>query len=329
MPALKDATVTLPDGRRLAYTEWGDPDGKPVLHFHGTPGSRLWCPDEAATAAAHIRLIAPDRPGFGRSDPQEGRTFADWPKDVESLADALGIASFAVVGVSAGGPYAAACAALIPGRVETAALVSSRVLAQYNWAEREHAKEEWSPEELTQFELAQSDPAAAADLAVEQFAAAIAPLEDFPNAIHEMLQAAEGDRWFFEDAARTATFDAHLRETWRQGLEAIRWEMIDAFQPWGFRLADISIPVTIWHGSQDPRVKQEHIDYQARTIPRSSVVVWPDAGHLGCAKYWGEILAAAVRPQLRSRSNQSSIRVIRSMRRSGRPEVKNTCDSSG
>ena len=130
LPALRDATVTMPDGRRLAYTEWGLPDGKPVLCFHGTPGSRLWCPDEEATSAARVRLIMPDRPGIGRSDPLEGRTLADWPKDVEALADALQISSFAVVGVSAGGPYAAACAALIPGRLSGVALVSSRPLAK-------------------------------------------------------------------------------------------------------------------------------------------------------------------------------------------------------
>ena len=284
--------MNLPDGRRLAYTEWGAPDGKPVLHFHGTPGSRLWCPDEAATAASNVRLIVPDRPGFGRSDPQEGRTYADWPNDVEALADALEIASFGVIGVSAGGPYAAACAALISRRVSAAAIVSSRALSLYNWAERPDVVEEWSPDERLQFELAQNDPLGAANLAIEQFAQAIQPLEEYPNAIHKALEAAEGDRWFFEHASRTEIFDAHLRESWRQGLDAIKWEMIDAFQDWGFRLADISIPVSIWHGGQDPWVKQEYIDFQVRTIPNSSFVVWPDGGHLAFVKHWKEVLDA-------------------------------------
>ena len=89
MPALRDASVRMPDGRRLAYTEWGLPEGKPVMYFHGTPGCRMWCPDEDATSAAKVRLIMPDRPGIGRSDPLEPRTLADWPKDVVALADAL------------------------------------------------------------------------------------------------------------------------------------------------------------------------------------------------------------------------------------------------
>jgi pimeloyl-ACP methyl ester carboxylesterase len=284
----------MPDGRRLAYTEWGLPDGKPVLYFHGTPGSRLWCPDERATATAHVRLIAPDRPGFGRSDPLEGRTYADWPKDVDALADALQLPSFAVVGVSAGGPYAAACAALIAGRLSGAALVSSRSLAQYNWDEYPGAEEAWSPEERTQFELARDDPTAAANLAVEQFAVDVGPLEEYPAAIHKALEAAEGDRWFFEDASRTEIFDANIRETWRQGLSATKWEMIDAFQPWGFRLADIPIPVSIWHGTQDPWVKREYIDFQASTVPKCTVVIWPDSGHLGFVKHWSDILEAVV-----------------------------------
>jgi len=292
MPALRDATATMSDGRRLAYTEWGLPDGKPVLYFHGRPGSRLWCPDEEATAAAGVRLIMPDRPGIGRSDPLEGRTFADWPKDVEALAEALGISSFGVVGVSYGGPYAAACAALIPGRLNGVALVSSRALSQWNWAERPGAVEEWDLEERTQFELAQKDPAAAADLEAEYFAEYVDQIAEHPEFLHKQLGVAEGDRWFFQDASRTAIFDAYIRETWRQGLDATKWDGIGVFLPWGFRLADISTPVTIWHGSQDPWVTQAHIDFQASTIPKCSVVIWPDAGHLGFAKHWNEILEA-------------------------------------
>jgi pimeloyl-ACP methyl ester carboxylesterase len=286
--------VTMPDGRRLAYTEWGVPDGKPVLFFHGTPGSRLWCPDEGATSAARVRLIIPDRPGIGRSDPLEARTLADWPKDVEALADALHISSFAIVGVSAGGPSAAACAALIPGRLSGVALVSSRALAQYNWAERPGVEHEWSPEDRAEFDLAQNDPAAAARLAAEHFADEFKRLEEHPELIHSWLEAAEGDRWFFEDASRSAVFDAGIREAFRQGPDAFAWELINVFLPWGFRLADISIPVTIWHGSQDPRVKQEHIDFQAITIPKSSVETWPDSGHLGSVKHWNDILEAVV-----------------------------------
>jgi len=237
-----------------------------------------------------VRLIAPDRPGIGRSDPLAGRTLADWPKYVEALADALEISTFGVAGVSAGGPYAAVCAGLIPGRLHGVALVSSRALTEYNWAERPRAEEEWSPEERAEFDLAQRDPTAAAELAAQHSADWVKRLAEHPELLHKELKAAEGDRWFFEDSQRTAIFDATMRDWGRQGLDAMKWELIDMFLPWGFRLAEIPIPVTIWCGSQDPRMR--HIDFQANTIPHCSVVIWPDSGHLGFVKHWYEILEA-------------------------------------
>lgn len=33
--------LMLPDGRALAYLEWGDSIGYPAFYFHGTPSSRL------------------------------------------------------------------------------------------------------------------------------------------------------------------------------------------------------------------------------------------------------------------------------------------------
>lgn len=282
----------MSDGRSLAYTEWGLPDGKPVMYFHGTPGCRIWCPDEEATSAAGVRLIIPDRPGIGRSDPQEGRTLADWPKDVVVLADALKISSFAVVGVSAGGTPAAACAALIPERLRGVALASANGVTEYNWAERPGAEEAWTLEDRAEFDLAQTNPTSAAHLAAEHFAQDASPLDEYPGVLRKELEAAEGDRWFYDDASRAAIFDAHILEWARQGWDALGWELIKSFLPWGFRLADISIPVTIWHGSQDPWVTQAQIDFQANTIPNSSLTVWTDCGHLGFVKHWKEILDA-------------------------------------
>lgn len=205
---------------------------------------------------------------------------ADWPSDVVELADALEIERFAVVGVSAGGTYAAACGALIPSRLTAVGIVSCRALGQYNVAERPGSVEEWTSEERAQYDLAQKDPSAAADLANAELAGWIADVLDHPESLHEALSKAEGDRWFFADSDRVATFDAHIREAWRQGQDAIRWELVDVFQPWGFRLAEISIPTHIWHGAQDHRVKQEYIDFTGSTIPNSRVVVWPDGATL-------------------------------------------------
>ena len=118
LPDLHDAretrTVTLRDERTLAYMEWGAPDGYPTFYFHGTPSSRLeGALADAAAKHHHLRLIAIDRPGLGRSTFREGRRFGDWPKDVAELADALRIEEFGVAGHSGAGPYLFACGALI------------------------------------------------------------------------------------------------------------------------------------------------------------------------------------------------------------------------
>ena len=97
------ATVRAVDGRTLVYAEAGDPNGAPVFYFHGLPGSRsdfdrLGIPE--ALVDSGVRLIGVDRPGFGASDFQPGRRYDDWPADVATVADELGISRFAVLGRS-------------------------------------------------------------------------------------------------------------------------------------------------------------------------------------------------------------------------------------
>ena len=235
----------------------------------------------------------PDRPGIGRSDPLEAKSLADWPKDVVALADALELLDFGVVGISAGGPYAAACGALIPRRLRGVAIVASRALTEYNWAERPGVQEEWGPDERAEFELTQEDPAAGASLAAQHAAELVDQMGEHPEAVQGWLESeTDADRWFFEDSARKADFEVAMREWRRQGLDAMKWEFIDLYLPWGFRLAEISIPVTICCGGQDPRVR--HMQFQADTITNSSLIIWPDSGHLGMAKHWSEVLEAVV-----------------------------------
>ena len=123
---LKDGIICLADSRQLAYAEYGDPSGQPVFLFHGLPGSRLsWglLPDDPFPAG--LRLIAPDRPGYGKSEPKPGRSLLDWADDVTELANALEIDNFAIVGVSGGGPGALACAWKMPERLTSVGVVAS------------------------------------------------------------------------------------------------------------------------------------------------------------------------------------------------------------
>lgn len=120
-----DHTVTLPGGRRLGYAEYGASGGLPLIGFHGTPGSRfMFRLAHQPAANLGLRLIAPERPGFGLSTYHRGHTLRTYAADIAAFADALGISRFAAAGVSGGAPYAAACAALLPERVTALALVS-------------------------------------------------------------------------------------------------------------------------------------------------------------------------------------------------------------
>jgi len=129
-----DADMTLSDGRRIAYCEWGPADGRPIVLSHGAPGSRVFGPDAGATIEAGVRLITVDRPGYGRSDPQPNRQILDWPADVEELTAALRIGEYDVAGHSSGGPYALACAYRFPDRVKHVALISC--IAPYSLSHR-------------------------------------------------------------------------------------------------------------------------------------------------------------------------------------------------
>ena len=118
-------TILLPDGRTLGFADYGDPGGRPLFYCHGWPGSRL----QARTIDEHgrrrgLRVIAPDRPGIGLSDARPGRGFSDWPADIAGLADSLRIDRFLLLGISGGGPYALAAAALLPDRIDAVAVVS-------------------------------------------------------------------------------------------------------------------------------------------------------------------------------------------------------------
>jgi pimeloyl-ACP methyl ester carboxylesterase len=121
-----DNILRLSDGGRLSYAEYGDPNGQPVFLVHGTPGSRLyWKSFPGFPFRPDLHFIALDRPGYGLSDWQPGRTMTDWPDNVAALADALGLHQFAMIGVSGGGPETLACAWKIPERLTAVGVLHS------------------------------------------------------------------------------------------------------------------------------------------------------------------------------------------------------------
>lgn len=287
---VRDDSIQLPDGRALAYAEWGDMEGRPVFYFHGMPGSRLFAPNIEATFQEHVRLIAPDRPGMGLSDPQPGHVVADWPADVVALADALGLQRFGVVGWSAGTPYAFACAAAIPDRLTAVSATTSAASMYYvildSPAEREAL--------LDDDDRAVLDALTQGREQAERVAETLSvPFVDLVSEHPEQLLDGPdepGDEDFLTDPAVRRAFLTSFREAVRQGPEAFAPQYVAQLAPWGFRLEDITMPVHVWAGANDTTTPPERMRLVADKIPNVEFTVWPDVGHVGLAKHFAEVL---------------------------------------
>jgi pimeloyl-ACP methyl ester carboxylesterase len=265
-------SVRLPDGRVLAYEEYGVASGFPVLSCHGGLSSRLdAAPAHEAAVALGVRLISPDRPGMGLSTYQRGRRLVDWPADVTHLMGALGIGEFAVMGWSAGGPYAAICAAEMDGRVTAAALLSSAVPLDLYGTTRG-----LSTEDRVLLFLCQRTPWLASSLMKVSIVNASnarllrAVMRSFPPADRTVLT-----EWGPPDNAL-----AFVREAMRQGTEGCVQDYRIFGDPWGFSLEDVHVPVDIWEGAEDDTGPPGYRTFLKRHIPQASVNVVPGEGHL-------------------------------------------------
>lgn len=265
--------LTLRDGRRLGYAEFGAPGGRPVLHCHGFPASRLDARlAHEAAARLNVRLIAPDRPGFGLSDFHAGRRMADWPRDVVELADALSLGRFAVLGVSGGAPYAVACAGQIPDRLTAVSIVCGlgRLDAGADRAGM-------SPFSRSSFALARSVPGLSKLLNF-----ALAPLlRDSPRWILKLLASKlpAPDRAVLSDPKVFAMFADSFREAFCQGGRGAAHDMTLYAQPWETRVESIRVPCHVWHGEQDTTVPVAMGRRLAAAIPGCRATFLHEEGH--------------------------------------------------
>ena len=267
-------TMTLADGRTLAYDTYGDPDGVPVVFCHGLSDSRLIRnPDEALTASLGVRVIAADQPGVGGSSPQPGRTMADWGPDMEQLADHLGLGQLAVAGHSGGGPHALAVAHHLPERVTRGVLASPvgpfdedgfakmlvmRDLKLVVKLRHLHHVIRWAYR--SDVHKAQKD------------------IGTFVDAM------ADDDRsdadTFLADPAQRDMFEANFTAGMVQDEEGL-YEMTMALWHWGFELEDVSQPFTVFYGDADDIISPAMPAHVAERLPHATAHVWPGAGHYG------------------------------------------------
>ena len=274
------STVPLPDGRTLSYAEYGDQDGTPVFAFHGVIGSRLlWSLCDDAATDRGIRLVAPDRPGFGGSDFQRDRELLDWPADVSVLADQLGIDQFGVVGFSGGGPHALACAHTLPARVRAVSLVSTVTPPET----REHA----DPFNEAVLDATKSVPGFS-----EAAFAQSAWLADNARPWFEASlvgTSAPPDRAMFEGPAGEVLF-ADAAEGFRNGSRGSAHDLPLVGSDWGFDPADLSQQVDMHHGRADETVNPDLARAFGDLLADVDLYLTDDAHYSTLVENRGEIL---------------------------------------
>jgi len=282
---LENEIFRLPGGRQLGYAVYGDPHGKPMLFFHGIPGSRLQRnPDITILKELSICVYALDRPGTGLSTFQKNRKLLDWTEDVQAFCNGIAIDRFALIGISSGGPYTLACAYQMPERITHISLVSS--LAPLH---RTELFEIIDPKMKRLFKFARRMPVLLNgllgfaflflknrfDVAFEKFVA------DLP----------ESDRILLHQPAIAEMFKKDVTQAFRQGSSGIISDLKILSEPWGFELNEIKQPIHIWHGMADTIVPVQLTQFMIENLPDVHPNLIEGAGHFMALQYTKEIFS--------------------------------------
>lgn len=273
----------MADGRRISYAEYGRPNGVPVFLFGGTPGSRHFGRlGHNAAADRNVRLIVPERPGFGRSSFHKGSRIGDWPADVTALADSLGIEKFGVIGVSGGGPFALACAAKIPGRLTGVGLVSAFA------PNRRPATRGLALARRIILGIGKNAPVLLRPQMTIVHLIAIRYPERVLTGFRRTTPPP--DREVLGRSEVKETLVADLQEAVAVGGRGLAHESELLAKPWDFRIEDISTPVHLWQGELDANVPVAMGRYLERVLPNVQATFLPGAGHFWFVDHLGEVM---------------------------------------
>lgn len=288
--SVASAVLELPGGRRLGYAWHGPRDGRPVVYLHGAVGTPLR-PDPAmldTLVRRHVRLLLPSRPGFGRSDVAPGRRVADWPGDLLALADALRLERFSLIGVSAGGPYALACARELPAERLRRTLVTGCVAPVLGAGAA-------APGSL----VLRGGRAALRrpDLARRVGDRLATLVQRHPGLLGASLawRASAADRRLLDAGERAQIVQAALEATER-GIGPFLDDLGLVLRPWGFEPESVAGEVLLVHGGQDATVPPAHARDLARRLPRGSLRLLAGEGHFFFRARFGELLGLLLEP---------------------------------
>jgi pimeloyl-ACP methyl ester carboxylesterase len=271
-----DTTIVLPDGRRLSYAEYGEASGQPVFLFHGNPGSRFeWMRVADPATMRGVRAIAPDRPGFGRSDFQPGRTHLDWAGDVAALADTLGIDRFSIIAFSSGGAHGIACALELSARVDTLGLISCVAPLDVP-----RAFEGMTAANTRDLKLARWSSALSR---VWTAWVARRSVRDAQGRVDQASDTSEQDK----QAANLK----NMTEAYRQGGLGVAYELTLRSRPWAFDPTCLTTRTFMWQGESDDNVPVSMGRYWARTLPNCEAAFIPEARHALHGRRMSEIVS--------------------------------------
>jgi len=253
----RDATLPL-RGFRLHYVEWGDPTAPPLVLLHGITGhARTW--DTLSVALGEQwRVLAVDQRGHGDSEPAPDGdyTVGAMADDLGAFADALGLSTFSLVGLSMGGRVAMGFAGANPSRVERLVIVDiapdihppgmARIRQMIAGAPEAIESEEWAVET----------------------AMAANPRADVGELRHRIKHALRRE----PDGTLTWKYARDLREMMRRGG---RREPMDLWE----RLTHITCPTLLVRGAESDVLSPELAQRVIAALPDGRLVEVQDAGH--------------------------------------------------
>ena len=278
--------MELPDGRVLYWSDNGDPRGKPVIMMHAIAGSRFSRhPDELPLLNAGLRVLIPERPGSGDSTPQLDRQIADWVTDIQNLTAHLGLHKFAVVGYSAGTPYALAVAAAMPERVSHVALVAPMYPMR-------------SSTDLSNFALAFRLPLLVArtvpSLLGSLMRVIVRGVQKSPYAymMRSLESGTESDRAVFLNPRLRQAYIKGLLAGTRGGEQEMAREVLLLACEWCIDFDSLKSKIRVWHGSADSRVTTEGAQALNRMLGNPTLHLIDKAGHYLLFSHWEELCSA-------------------------------------
>ncbi len=290
LPTRLDGTVTLPDGRRLGFAEFGHAEGFPVLWFHGTPGARHQVPPLARAYGAEneVRIIGVERPGIGRSSDHQYPDVAAFAHDIEVLVDRLGFDRFGVIGLSGGGPYTLAVAHHMPERVVAAGVLGGVVPTV---GDEDHLPPTGILPLARRLNAVTPGLVVPLGFLLQGIAQGLKPVRrQIYSLIADIMPP--GDRVVFRSEGVEEMFVGDLIQGSKLQCRAVGHDVVVFGRHWGFDPTGISVPVYWWHGDNDPIVPHEPAIHLTERMPAATFHLRPGESHLGGFGIADEVLDA-------------------------------------